>query len=142
MLNNCSNIKVKPHCQNIVAPSISTAKDSNTIFEPSSTAVYVTIVTPIGNVSPETWLDVRVTEPELSLAIGCVQSTTAVGSSGSVSWVMFAGVPVMTGYSLSIDKDDYIRIKDTKRYYLSENSPNSFMKHKYTECLIVVKILK
>ena len=60
---------------------------------------------PIGKISPDTWLDVKVTEPELSLAVGCVQFTTAVAKPESVSWVIFAGKLDKTGFSLSVQSE-------------------------------------
>ena len=71
------------------------------ILASGSTAVYVTVVSPMEKVSPELWLAVSVTIPELSLAVGGVQVTTAVATPESVDWVMSEGVLEMTGFSLS-----------------------------------------
>ena len=63
---------------------------------------------PIVKVSPGLWLDVIVTTPELSLAVGGVHVTTAVDKPSSVVWVTSAGVPIITGSSLSEEKNTLI----------------------------------
>ena len=57
---------------------------------------------PILNVEPGLWVDVRICEPELSDAVGSVQETLAVGIPLSVFDVILVGIPVMTGFSLSV----------------------------------------
>ncbi len=76
-------------------------KDLDTALPPASVAVYVTVVSPTGNESPELWLDVNVTDPELSLNEGSVHDTVAVFNPGSVLWYKFSGILEMTGSSVS-----------------------------------------
>ena len=78
-------------------------------LESESTAVYVTVVTPREKVSPGLWLDVRVTTPELSLAVGNVHVTTAVTTPPSVDWIISAGIPRMTGSSSSKKDGGYCK---------------------------------
>ena len=73
-----------------------------TELEESSTAVYVTTVSPIEKYDPELWLDVNVSEPELSLAVGSLHVTTAFAEALSVLTFIFDGIPVMVGFSLSV----------------------------------------
>ncbi len=62
-----------------------------------STAVYVTVVAPRGNVSPGLWLLVKLARRQLSEAVGTVQATTALHWPGSVPTAMFDGHPAMAG---------------------------------------------
>ena len=71
-------------------------------LDEASTAVYVTIVSPIEKVDPELWLDVKFTEPELSLAVGSDHVTTAVDEPTSVLWIISDGIPLIAGISSSI----------------------------------------
>ena len=65
--------------------------------------MYVTVVVPRLKGVPDALLGVRlVTVPQLSVAEGGVQLTTAVQSPGSVFTVMFDGQSVITGPSLSM----------------------------------------
>ena len=73
-----------------------------TWFPAPSVAVNITVEIPIVKASPELWLDVRVTTPELSLAVGDVQVTTAVEEPLSVSWVTSMGILDIDGFSLSV----------------------------------------
>ena len=66
------------------------------------------MVTPRGKLSPGLWLDVNVTKPELSLAVGGDHVTTAVATPPSVGWVLSTGVPEITGSSLS---ENYVDVK-------------------------------
>ena len=70
-----------------------------------STAVYVTIVSPIEKVDPELWLDVKFTEPELSLAVGSDHVTTAVDEPTSVLWTISEGMLLIVGFSVSERKE-------------------------------------
>ena len=70
-----------------------------------SVAVKVTVVMPIGNVSPELKFEDIVTDPkELSLPDGCCQDTIAVGRLGSVLTTKFSGTSMKTGFSSSVFK--------------------------------------
>ena len=90
-----------------------TVNDEVAAFEYESVAVYLTTVSPIGKVSPGSWFDVSVTEPELSLAVGDVQVTTAVAKVSSVFCSISDSVSEMTGISLSVIQ----RIKNTIEMY-------------------------
>ena len=57
---------------------------SDTEFPEPSVLVHVTGVFPIGNLSPELWFDIRVTEPELSEAVGAVQVAIPLAEPASV----------------------------------------------------------
>ena len=85
-------------------PVIVTVNDVITALESGSVAVYLTRVSPIGKVSPGSWFDVSVTEPELSLAVGGVHVTTAVAKVSSVFCSISDSVSEMTGISLSVIK--------------------------------------
>ena len=80
-----------------------------------STAVYVTIVSPIEKVDPEVWLDVKFTEPELSLAVGSDHVTTAVDEPTSVLWIISDGIALTTGISSSMEKKEKKRKGMLKR---------------------------
>ena len=86
----------------VYKPSMVMVNEDVTWLPAASVAVNVTVVTPIENGSPELWLDVTVTTPELSLAVGDVQVTTAVAEPLSVSWVTSTGVLDIDGFSLSV----------------------------------------
>ena len=77
-------------------------KDFVASLEYGSTAVYVTVVSPMGKESPGLWLEDSVTKSELSLAVGASQDTMAVSEPGSVDCSIFGGVPDMIGFSVSI----------------------------------------
>ena len=79
-----------------------TVNDEVAAFEYESVAVYLTTVSPIGKVSPGSWFDVSVTEPELSLAVGGIHVTTAVDKVSSVFCSISDTVSEMTGISLSV----------------------------------------
>ncbi len=51
--------------------------------------------------SPLEWLDTNVTEPELSVAVGSFQVTTAVAEFVSVFWTISLGKLDIDGFSLS-----------------------------------------
>ena len=63
---------------------------------------------PTSKLSPGCLLDVRVTSPELSLAVGGIQVTVAAALLllllllGIIFWVISDGVPEMTGISISV----------------------------------------
>ena len=80
--------------------AISKVQDETELPEPS-VAVYVTLVLPMGKASPESMLDDRVTEPELSEAVGGVQVTIAVATPVSVVTAWDGGQPLIAGFSLS-----------------------------------------
>ena len=80
-------------------------KEAVAELEEASTAVYVTIVSPIEKVDPELWLDVKLTEPELSLAVGSDHVTTAVDEATSVLWDISDGIPDIVGVSSSVKGD-------------------------------------
>ena len=67
----------------------------------ASLDVYVTVVMPTGNASPDWWLHVRVCTPELSLAVGWFQFTTVARSDLSL---ILAGMFEMVGFSMSVHK--------------------------------------
>ena len=67
------------------------------VFPQASSAVYVTVVTPTGNVSPGLCDGVSVTPGQLSLAVGAVQVTTAEQLPVSLDWVMSLGQPMIVG---------------------------------------------
>ena len=73
-------------------------------LEEASTAVYVTMVSPIEKVDPELWLDVKFTLPELSLVVGSDHVTIAVAEPTSVLWTLSDGIPLITGISTSMNK--------------------------------------
>ena len=78
---------------------------ADSLFPFVSVAVKVTVVIPIGNVSTELKFEDIVTgPPELSVADGCCQDTTAVGSSGSVLTTILSGMSVKDGFSSSVLK--------------------------------------
>ena len=83
-------------------------QDETELPEPS-VAVYVTLVLPMGKASPESMLDDRVTEPELSEAVGGVQVTIAVATPVSVVTAWDGGHPVIVGFSLSRENGGKMR---------------------------------
>ena len=87
-----------------VLPDIVTVNVSVIILEEGSTAVYVIVVVPSSKVSPGLWLDVNVTVPELSLAVGSVHVTIAFDKPPSVFWVISDGIPAIVGSSGSIER--------------------------------------
>ena len=82
-------------------------------LEEASTAVYVTMVSPIEKVDPELWLDVKFTLPELSLVVGSDHVTTAVDEPTSVLWTISDGILLITGISSSMEKC-YEKNRNTK----------------------------
>ena len=78
-----------------------TAKLAEVELPAASMAVYVTVVVPTAKASPIWWVDVKLSTPQLSLAVGAVQLTTALHAPASAVWVMLAGIPEMTGTSTS-----------------------------------------
>ena len=83
-------------------PDTVTKKVHVSVFSATSVAVYVTVVFPIVKLSPESWVDISVWTPALSVAVGDVQFTTAVATALSVVTVWSPGHPLMTGFSLSV----------------------------------------
>ena len=71
------------------------------VLEYGSIAVYVTVVLPIEKADPELWLDVIVTDPELSLAVGSDHDTTAFGEPTSVLWTISDDMLEIIGTSSS-----------------------------------------
>ena len=70
-------------------------------FPAVSVAVYVTVVTPTGNVLPELWVDENDVTPTLSVAVGVSQvATLPVETSEFI--VMLEGIPEITGDVVSI----------------------------------------
>ena len=57
----------------------------------------------MGKSESELWLDVIVTTPESSFALGSVHVTVAVAKLLSVSWVISFGMPEITGLVVSVD---------------------------------------
>jgi hypothetical protein len=68
----------------------------------ASVAVYVTVVIPNGNTSPEVWVLVSVTPKQLSLAVGAVHVAIPSHEPTVVLVLMFAGRPTIAGAVLSI----------------------------------------
>ena len=64
-------------------------------------AVYVTIVVPIVKLYGAVCVDVSVTIPQSSMAVGSIQTTVAVAELGSVFTVIFHSRPLMVGGSTS-----------------------------------------
>ncbi len=62
---------------NSVSARTSTVKVHGVVLPHGSMAVYVTVVVPIGNVSPELYVEVKLATEQLSLAVGGVQVTAA-----------------------------------------------------------------
>ena len=83
-----------------------TTKVPKALFFDGSSAVYVTKVVPMLNCDPGSMEGdtVNDTLPELSVALGFVQFTTAVGFPGSVVTDILLGTPCKTGASLSEDQ--------------------------------------
>ena len=73
------------------------------VFPDGSTEVYSTVVTPIGYDSPGLWLDVNSCDSELSVAVGSTQLTTAVADPSPVFCIMSAGIPNITGFTISVE---------------------------------------
>ena len=84
-------------------------QDETELPEPS-VAVYVTLVLPMGKASPESMLDDRVTEPELSEAVGSVQVTIAVATPVSVVTAWDGGQLLIAGFSLSRENGGKMRM--------------------------------
>jgi hypothetical protein len=78
-----------------------TSKVQVDTFPDSSVAVYTTVVVPMGKVSPGSCDDTRVTNPQLSVAIGAVQVATASHSSSATSSISATGQPEITGSTSS-----------------------------------------
>ena len=57
---------------------------------------------PTANVSPESWVEVKLGTPQLSAAVGAVHVTTALQLPVSLVWLMSAGMPLMLGASSSV----------------------------------------
>ena len=85
-----------------------------TALKEESVAVYVTVVVPIAKASPGLWLDVSVTSPELSSAVGSVHVTTAFDEPLSVFCVTSAGMPEMVGSSESVTEWGWGKISRQK----------------------------
>ena len=61
----------------LVLSTTVTVNDVELLFPATSVNVYITVVVPDGNVSPEVWLDDTVTVPlQLSIAVGAVHVAT------------------------------------------------------------------
>ena len=56
----------------------------------------------MSNEDPGVCVDVKVWMPELSIAVGSVQFTIAVGNPRSVIWVIFLGILNIIGFDVSI----------------------------------------
>ena len=85
-------------------PIIVTSKvQLDTKFPDPSVAVYVTVVVPIEKESPESWVDDKLAEPELSVAVGAVHVTEPVESPLSVLADWSLGQPLIDGDSSSKD---------------------------------------
>lgn len=77
-----------------------TVKEHRDVFPEASVAVYVTVVTPMGNVAPGTLLLVNVEREQLSVAVGAVQ-LTAASQAVFAKMDILEGHPVITGSILS-----------------------------------------
>ena len=73
------------------------------ILPEGSVAVYVTTVLPIGKETLGSWLDVNVTESELSFAVGSIHDIMAVAWFVSVTWVILDGRLEITGFAESVE---------------------------------------
>ena len=73
-----------------------------TVFPAGSSAVYVTGLIPRSNSSPGIFVGVKVTLPELSLAVGGVHDTASLVTPGPTNLSMFPGRLEITGFSLSV----------------------------------------
>jgi hypothetical protein len=61
----------------LVLSTTVTVNEVELLFPATSVNVYITVVVPDGNVSPEVWLDDTVTVPlQLSIAVGAVHVAT------------------------------------------------------------------
>ena len=78
-----------------------TVKLAVATFPAASVAVYVTVVVPNPNTSPELCVLVKVTAVQLSLAAGAVQVTAASHVPASLPTVMLEGIAAITGSVLS-----------------------------------------
>ena len=81
-----------------------TVKVSKALFPEESTAMYSTTVLPIANNEPGKRFEVRLGDPELSIAVGSVQLTFVVGNPLSAFWVMLDGIFMTVGFSKSKKK--------------------------------------
>lgn len=79
-----------------------TSKLSECVLPFTSVLVYVTVVVPTGNESPESWVDVREPTPQLSSEVGSVQDTVVLQIPWSAEPLIFEGIPEMVGSSSSV----------------------------------------
>jgi hypothetical protein len=78
-------------------------KEQGVLLLLASVNVYVTVVVPTGKVAPGIWLELDVTGPQLSVAVGGVQVAvwSQVVRPGPVNMVWLPGQPLTTGAVLS-----------------------------------------
>ena len=76
-------------------------KEAVVVFPLSSVARKLTTVSPMGNIVPLMKSLVRPGTPQLSLAVGSIQFTTAPQDPRSFSTFISMGIPEITGLSLS-----------------------------------------
>ena len=74
-----------------------TVKLASVELPAASRAVYVTVVVPRSKVEPEATEGVNEVTPQLSVAVGLAQFTTAVHTPPAVFTLMLLGIPAMTG---------------------------------------------
>ena len=84
------------------SPSTWTVKEAIAIFPAESTAVYVTVVSPIGKYAPDGKFDVTVQLPPLSVTIGSSHVICAVCSPKAILLIIGCRTCLKTGFSLSV----------------------------------------
>ena len=82
------------------------------VFRESSTAVYVTAITPIGSTAPGSTVDVRVEAPQSSITVGGTQFAIAVHSPGFVTRVRSAGGLTRVGGIPSVTDTEKVIVVD------------------------------
>ncbi len=83
------------------ASTILILKEQIAVSPALSVAVYVTVVIPNGNISPELCVELNKIMPQLSVAIGAAQLITASQTLRPVFAEILTGQPVITGFSAS-----------------------------------------